>query len=407
MKTKLLAILTCAIGLASSPITSLAKQHLSFGVYTSNKPTAMVKKFRPMLNALEKDLGNHLGEKVKIRIQVAKDYTQGINHLATGKIDFSRFGPASYVEAKRTNPYLRILALESTGGEKVFYGIICVAKDSPITDLKQLTGKSFAFGDEMSTIGRYLSQKYLVSHGIHSSNLSRFAYLDRHDKVGTAVGAGQFDAGALNEGTFKKLVKKGVPIRELARFPNVQKPWIARSGLSDKVYKAIQASLLGMKDERALKSLKKDGFVAGGDEDFASIRDAIDNNAIFFMRNTPKEEIAAEIVTPDVSEEDPAQAAVLPGAGVNAQTEVQPPSWPTRGKLDTVSVKPEVPAASGSEFEVVGSLKSDYFTPLDPDPSVLEFYQAPRLLQVEMEAAETDSADKLSASLPGSSLTTK
>ena len=94
MKVKLLGALTCAIGLAGFPVASLAVQHLSFGVYTSNKPTAMVKKFKPMLKAIEKDLEARLGEPVKIRIQVAKDYTQGIQHLANGKVDFSEIGRA-------------------------------------------------------------------------------------------------------------------------------------------------------------------------------------------------------------------------------------------------------------------------------------------------------------------------
>ena len=65
-------------------------------------------------------------------------------------------------------------------------------------------------------------------------------------KLGTAVGAGLFDAGALNESTFNKLVKKGVPIRELARFTNVTKPWIARAGLSDRIFNALQETLWEM-----------------------------------------------------------------------------------------------------------------------------------------------------------------
>lgn len=301
MNLKPVATLACLVGMVAFPVTSLAVKHLSFGVYTSNKPTAMVKKFRPMLNALEEDLEKRLGEAVKIRIQVAKDYTKGIEHLATGKVDFSRFGPASYVEAKRSNPDIKILSLESSGGEKLFYGIICVAEDSDIQEVTQLSGKSFAFGHELSTIGRYLSQKYLMSHGVFSGDLSRFDYLDRHDKVGTAVGSKQFDAGALNEETFKKLIAKDVKIREIARFPNVEKPWIARSGLSDEIYQAIRASLLEMKDKRALASLKKDGFVAGDDEDFAAIRDAIENNSLFYNSGDMASEIAAEIETPDAT----------------------------------------------------------------------------------------------------------
>jgi len=262
--------------------TAYGDVELSFGVYTSNKPTAMVRKFRPMLNALEKRLAAELDEPVKVRIQVAKDYSQGIEHLASGKVDFSRFGPASYVEAKETNPDLGILAMERENGEKIFYGIICVAKDSPIQSVEDLRDKSFAFGSEKSTIGRYLSQLYLREHGIFAKNLSRYDYLGRHDKVGRAVGAGDYHAGALNESTFKKLTAKGIPIREVARFPNVTKPWIARAGLPERLYKALQTVLLEMDDPDALAALKKDGFVPGNDHDFDQIRVAIDGNLAFF-----------------------------------------------------------------------------------------------------------------------------
>jgi phosphonate transport system substrate-binding protein len=255
---------------------------LSFGVYTSNKPTAMVRKFRPVLDALEERLAEELGEPVKVRIQVAKDYSQGIEHLASGKVDFSRFGPASYVEAKQTNPELRILAMERENGEKVFYGIICVTEDSSIHSVQDLKNKSFAFGSEKSTIGRYLSQLYLREHGVFATDLTRYDYLGRHDKVGGAVGAGDYDAGALNESTFKKLTAKGTPIRELARFPNVTKPWIARAGLPDRLFQALQNALLKIDDSKALAALKKDGFVLGDDQDFDQIRAAIDGNAAFF-----------------------------------------------------------------------------------------------------------------------------
>ena len=270
------------IGILFTPSLLFAVEQLNFGVYTSNKPTAMVKKFKPILKAIEKHMSRTLGERVKIRIQVAKNYKQGVSHLASGKVDFSRFGPASYVEAKESNDGLEILALESKGGSKTSYGIICVANDSPIKSVKQLKGKTFAFGDKQSTIGRYLSQQYLAKHGIHAEKLSYFEYLGRHDKVGTAVGAGQFDAGALNESTFKKLRKKGVAIRAIARFPNVAKPWIARSGLPRELRSAIRQALFDMKDKKALKALKKDGFVPGNDEDYAIIRDAIKRNHEFF-----------------------------------------------------------------------------------------------------------------------------
>ncbi len=312
------------LGLSMAWATSSAMVELSFGVYTSEKPTEMVKKFRPMVNVIQQALSENLGEPVEIRIQVARSYTQGIEHLASGKVDFSRFGPASYVEAKRTNPALKIIAKESEDGAEVFYGIICVAKDSPIRDVQELKGKSFAFGDEQSTIGRYLSQQYLYKHNINAVDLSRYEYLERHDKVGTAVGAGLFDAGALNESTFNKLVKKGVPIRELARFTNVTKPWIARAGLSDRIFNALQETLWEMGKREAWIALKKDAFLPASDEDYASIREAMNANDTFFDPNPSRQLAGASESGTGTTDDASGNAGATEGITPAAQPGVSP-----------------------------------------------------------------------------------
>lgn len=255
---------------------------LNFGVYTSDKPSVMVLKFRPVLNALTKSLEEKLGQPVKIRLQVSSGYAKGVEDLANGRVDFSRFGPASYIRAKKLNPGVQILAIESKSGQKIFNGVICVRTDSAIQSISDLKGKRFAFGNRQSTIGRYLSQNYLYERGIRAKDLGAFDYLGRHDKVGAAVASGKYDAGALKESTFKKLVKKGAPLRSIASFPNVTKPWIARKGLPENIFVALRESLLSLDDPAALKALKKNGFLAGNDGDYTVIRKAINKNSLFF-----------------------------------------------------------------------------------------------------------------------------
>ena len=83
---------------------------LKFGVYTADKPTTVVKQFRPMLDILENRMSENLGKSVEIKIKVDNTYEKGIQSLVQGKVDFSRLGPVSYVEAKGANPELSILA---------------------------------------------------------------------------------------------------------------------------------------------------------------------------------------------------------------------------------------------------------------------------------------------------------
>ncbi len=272
------------LALSLVPVPTLADVSLIFGSYASDKPSTVVRQLRPSLNEVAKHAGAILGEGVEIRMQVVRSYEEGIDLIVSGRVDFVRLGPVSYVIAKEANPGLEILAVESKNGEKVFKGIIVVAQDSPIQDVSQLRNKSFAFGDENSTIGRYLAQRHLLKHGIHAADLSRFEYLGRHDKVGHAVGAGLFDAGSLKETTFNRLVADGVPIRAIARFENATKPWVARADLPDRLKDALRQALMMVDNPAAFKALRFDAFFPGDDADYEPIRQAIAENAKFFAK---------------------------------------------------------------------------------------------------------------------------
>ncbi len=259
-----------------------ADVNLRFGLYASDKPTALKKMFDPILKELETRVATKLREPVKIDIKFSKTYEQGVKDFVGGKVDFVRFGPASYIEAKKADVGVNILAVEAKKGKKTFNGVICVAGSSPIHSVVDLNGKTFAFGNMKSTIGRYLSQLYLANNGIKASDLAKYEYLKNHQAVAIAVARGSFAAGALKESTFKKMKKKGADIRSIAFFPNITKAWIARAGLPENVQKALSESFLEIHDPAVLKKLKKDGFVPGNDNDYANIRESIDNNDIFF-----------------------------------------------------------------------------------------------------------------------------
>lgn len=257
---------------------------LTFGLYASDKPSTMVRQFRPALDILEKRLTALLSEPVRIRTNVAKSYDNGMADLLRGTVDFARFGPASYILAKEQEPNLSILAIETEEGQKVFYGVICVRQDSDIETVAQLKGRTFAFGDENSTIGRYLSQLYLLKHGITAADLASYGYLGRHDLVGSAVAIGRYDAGALMEKSYNELVESGMALRVIAKFPNVTKPWIARAGLPERIKRALSQALFHLDDPVALDALNKNGFVAGNDDDYDVIRESMDRNGEFFGR---------------------------------------------------------------------------------------------------------------------------
>jgi len=149
-------------------------RELVFAIYTADKASSTVKEFAPVIDWLEEEMSERLGEKVKVRMQVSDQYLEAIGDITEGRADFSRLGPASYVLAVQDDPGLGLLAMEAKDGERTFKGIFAIHKDSEIKSLKELKGRSFAFGDPLSTIGRYLCQAELLKMGIKDKDLSKF-----------------------------------------------------------------------------------------------------------------------------------------------------------------------------------------------------------------------------------------
>lgn len=281
-------IVTLALGLlvtlssATAAEENVDKLTLNIGLYTSSKPSAMVRKFRPIISLLEQKVSNRLGKKVRIRMQIAKSNLKGIEYLSDGKVDFAQLGPATYVEAKSENPEIQILAIESKNRTKEVNGIIATGLYSSIENISDLKGESFAFGDMQSTSGRYMAQQFLMRHGILAKDLSRYEYLGRHDIVAAKVSVGDFAAGAMSEATFRRMLAEGAKIRELARFSMVSKPWVARSGIDPEVYAALKISLLEIAKSDVMASLDFNGFIEGRNEDFWAVAESMSLNHRFF-----------------------------------------------------------------------------------------------------------------------------
>lgn len=263
---------------------------LHFGVYPSDRATVMYRKFSPILEAITAPIENQLKRKIDIHLTIFEDYESGIKALAEGKVDFVRFGPSSYILAEELNPNIKLLAMELRNGKKTFNGVLVSRIDSKIDSPIDVMGKRVAFGDKNSTIGRYLSQSFLIDNGITANTLGSFSYLGRHDLVAKALITGTHDVGALKLSTYKKLCNQE-EFAIIASFENVTKPWIARAELSKEIRNAITAALLVLTEPNELAELGCSGLTQAKPKDYDSIRDSMKNAELFDPEeDTQKEE---------------------------------------------------------------------------------------------------------------------
>lgn len=245
---------------------------IKFGVYTSDQPTVMYQKFKPIIDYLENNLKNN-GINKKIKLKIYPTYESAIEGLVKGEYDFARFGPASYILAKEKNPNVKLLVQEINKGKKRFNGVFITKNNSSIKKLEDLRGKTFAFGDDKSTIGRYLSQAEMLKNGINKDNLKSFEYLGRHDKVALAIVNGDFDAGVVKDSTFKKYKNRG--LKSFYTFENVTKPWLVREGFPVNDYKILKNAMIELKDAKILKIFKGVSFIATNDEEYDFVREGM------------------------------------------------------------------------------------------------------------------------------------
>ena len=89
---------------SSSPVEATPALDLSFGVYTSDKPSTMYKKFKPLLEEVELRMQKSMGRSVDVKLRIFKTYDLAREALVSGEVGFARFGPASYVLARQKNP---------------------------------------------------------------------------------------------------------------------------------------------------------------------------------------------------------------------------------------------------------------------------------------------------------------
>lgn len=153
-------------------------EELVFG-RISDSPKDSYRELKPLLDYVVprmKSVGVTSG-----RILMAKDMSQMLGFLRRGEVDWvsetTAMGTLLQVRGNAT-PIL----LTERSGVAAYRSLIFVRKDSPITDLSQMKGRSIAFQRPSSTTSFFLPASMLLEHKYRLQNLqSPFTPVDSHE----------------------------------------------------------------------------------------------------------------------------------------------------------------------------------------------------------------------------------
>jgi phosphonate transport system substrate-binding protein len=256
------------------PLAAFAQERkpdeLLFGSVAMDIPAVMYQRLKPLTDYLASEL------KRPVRLKLAPDMSKAISDVATGSVDIAYLTPVAYIKAQKAGQ-VRLVAKTITKGEESFRLMVVVRHDSPIKQVKDLAGKSFAFGDEAAILQRAV----VVNAGVPIEQLGSYKYLGHYDNIARGVANGDFDAGILKDTTAFQWEKKG--LRILHTSPALPPYNIAVSSrVDDATLRALQDALVKLnpanpENLRIIKVLDQsyDGFAATHDAEYDVVRQLI------------------------------------------------------------------------------------------------------------------------------------
>jgi len=254
----------------SLQLFAVEKQELLLGSVAMDIPAAMHKRLSPLTQYLQKTLD------MPVSLKLSPNMGGAISDVAQDKVDIAYLTPVAYLKANKKGG-AQIVAKTVTKGKASFQLMIVVKKDSPIKTIKDLVGKSFAFGDKRALLQRAV----VVGSGISLEQLGSFEFIGHYDNIASAVMHGDFDAGILKDTKAFKWENKGLRILHASdHLPpyNIAVSQSVSPELKDKITQAFIA-LDGNNPEhlKVIKAVDKkyNGFAETNDAEYDVIRNLV------------------------------------------------------------------------------------------------------------------------------------
>ena len=274
-----LAILMVGATILGATISQAAEplKELRVSAIPDENPNELMRIYAPFADYLSKEL--HL----KVTYTNVVDYAATVEGLAAKKLDMVWYGGFTYVQArKRTGDAVPLISREE---DLTFHSKFITRKDTGITKLGDLKGKTFSFGSVSSTSGHLMPRYFLLQNGIDPErDFAKFSFSGAHDATALWVESGKVDAGALNEAVWDKLVQtKKVDTSKVVVFwttpPYVDYVWTVRGDLDKGLQERIASALLKLdyqkpEDKRLLDLHRTKKYVRVKPEDFKPTEEA-------------------------------------------------------------------------------------------------------------------------------------
>ena len=225
---------------------------LWFGFDFRLGPKEEVSIYNPFLQYLERATGR------RFRIKFTQKYEDTVDNLGRGLTDFAAIDPMSYVRGAKEYGIRYLVSGVNREGDPTYHSVIFTKPESTIKEIRDIAGKCFAFGSEISTQGHLIPRKMLEDEGITIEDLGKHIYTGSHVQAVKSVLNGECDAGGIQDTLASGMAAEG-KIRILKISGPFPSSVIAyHNAVDTDIVEAVRAALLAFEPRGAHREVLVD-----------------------------------------------------------------------------------------------------------------------------------------------------
>ncbi|MBF0256448.1 MAG: phosphate/phosphite/phosphonate ABC transporter substrate-binding protein [Gammaproteobacteria bacterium] len=249
-------------GLQLAPAAQAAEPvPLKLGIFPRRDAVQSMRLFKPLAAYLQEQLGR------PVELEASASFEDFEQRLAERRYDLVHLNQYHYVKSHQAQRYEALVQNEEFG-EASIRGAIYVRKDSGISSLQQLKGKSIIFGGGPQAMMAYIVPSYLLRQGGLQAGDYQAQFASSPPNAVLATYLGQADAGGAGEVVMRlPLVTSKVDVTELSLLavsePLPHLPWAVKAEMPAALQEQLRELLLGLKQTEAGRGILKKARLSG------------------------------------------------------------------------------------------------------------------------------------------------
>jgi phosphonate transport system substrate-binding protein len=257
---KIMVHLVCLIAATVlAPIAQAADDALILGVFPRYNASETTTRYTALTEYLQERLGR------KIVLVTSKDFQSFWRGVEERRYDIVQYNQYHYIRSAKT---YQVIAHNKEFGKSTMAGALYVRKDSGITSLAQLRGRTVLFGGGEDAMIGYIAPVYMMLQaGLKKDEFtSQFTITPINSVIG--VYRKQADAaGSADNAVGQPVIRNAINTDELTALAVSEQllhlPWAVKRTMPAQLRQTIQSSLVDLENSEAGRNLLKTALLTG------------------------------------------------------------------------------------------------------------------------------------------------